>query len=317
MFTRNLREEILVKPVRQLGATELLIVSGYASASMAYRHLAIPEIRGNGIKVQLIIGMAQSEGISLADHNMFKEIEGTEPFECHYRIERPSVHSKVYVWMSDGAPVKAFVGSANYTEQGFISNRQENALTDEGSPRSAYDYFLDTLKGTMEISHDDIDQHVRFYTHGREYQGGDGDDCVTVSLLASRGQWKNEVPPRSGLNWGQRPEHKRNSNQAYIQIGAKLGRTGFFPARPQRFTVITDDGLSFEAVRAQKSPRIDSGGDAIETPQGNHILGAYFRARLGVQGGALVTRQHLENYGRTDVTFCKLEDETYQMDFSV
>ncbi len=317
MLVRNLLQEILVKPVQQLGATELLVVSGYASASMVYRHLAIPEIHENKVKVRLIVGMARSDGISLADHNMFKEVEATNGFECYYRASGSSVHSKVYVWMSDREPVKAFVGSANYTEQGFISNLQENAMA-EGNSRDAYNYFMDTLKETMEITHDDIDQHVRFYTNNHQNRdGGEDDDCVIVSLLGTRGEWRNEVPERSGLNWGQRPEHRRNPNQAYIQIGARLARTGFFPPRPERFTVLTDDGLSFEAVRAQKTSRVDSGGDAIETPQGNHILGAYFRARLGVQSGAPVKRQHLENYGRTDVTFCKLEDETYLMNFSV
>ena len=76
---------------------------------------------------------------------------------------------------------------------------------------------------------------------------------------------------------------------------------------------MTDDGLSFVAVRAQKSER----GDAIETPEGNHILGAYLRSRMGIPGGAPVAKRDLDNYGRTDVEFCKIEDGTYYMDFSV
>ena len=302
MISQNLFEEVLITPASG-GASELLIVSGYASGSMAYRHLSTPEIAGAGVKTRLIVGMA-SEGIRLADHGMFNRLEKDHNFECHYRIARPSVHSKVYVWMSGDTPLTAFVGSANYTEQGFLSSRQENAM-DETDPREAYRYFADTLRGSLEISHDDIEDNV--ILRRDEPRFADPDDCLTVSLL-SRG----EVPERSGLNWGQRPEQGRNPNQAYIQLGAEIGRGDFFPPRPEPFTVVTDDDLSFTAVRAQKSGY----GDAIETPEGNHILGAYFRARIGVPGGAPVAKRDLENYGRTDVTFWKIEDSTYYMDFS-
>lgn len=304
MIHQNLFEEILVSPASG-GADELLIVSGYASGSMAYRHLATLEIAGADIRTRLIVGMA-SEGIMLADHDMFRRLETESPFECHYRIASPPVHSKVYVWMRGDAPFRAFIGSANYTEQGFLSSRQENAM-DETDPQAAHGYFMDTLRGAMEISHDDIEDNV--ILRRDEPSSRDSDDEIRVSLLSRDGV----VPLRSGLNWGQRPEQRRDPNEAYIQLGAEIGRSDFFPPNPEHFTVMTDDGLSFIAVRAQKS----DAGDAIETPEGNHILGAYMRARIGVRSGAPVTKSDLENYGRTDVTFYKIEDDTYYMDFSV
>ena len=304
MIHQNLFEEILVSPASG-GADGLLIVSGYASGSMAYRHLATPEIAGAGVKVRLVVGMAaSSDGIRLADHDMFRQLETESPFECHYRIAPPAVHSKVYVWMRGDAPMRAFIGSANYTEQGFLSNRQENAM-DETDPQAAHGYFMDTLRGAMGISHDDIEDNV--VLRRNEPRSRESGDCITVSLLSRAGV----VPTRSGLNWGQR--YGRNPNQAYIQLGAEIGRSDFFPTRPEQFTVVTDDNLSFIAVRAQKS----DAGDAIETPEGNHILGAYLRARIGVRSGAPVAKRDLENYGRTDITFCKIEDDTYSMDFSV
>lgn len=306
MIYQNLFERVLVSPASG-GADGLLIVSGYASGSMAYRHLSTPEIAGAGVKVRLVVGMAStSDGIRLADHDMFNRLEKEAAFECHYRIAPPAVHSKVYVWMRGNAPLRAFVGSANYTEQGFLSGRQENAM-DETDPREARGYFMDTLRGAMEVSHDDIEDNVTLRRN--EPRSRESGDCITVSLLSRTGA----VPTRSGLNWGQR--YGRNPNQAYIQLGAARAKSGFFPPRPEQFTVVTDDNLSFIAVRAQKSG--DRGGDAIETPEGNHILGAYLRARIGVRSGAPVTERDLENYGRTDITFCKIECDTYYMDFSV
>ena len=310
MISRNLFQRVLVNPVTQNQATKLFIVSGYASGSMAYRHLATPEIVNNNVEVNLVVGMA-SEGVGLADHSMFTRLEAEERFRCYYRITSPTVHSKVYVWMAGNEPVKALVGSANYSEQGLRSRQQENVMTDT-DPDSALSYFEETLQGTMEVSHDDIEQHVRFYRGDDTHQSRVDNDCITVSLLMRNGQVHN----RAGLNWGQRPEYERNPNQAYIQLGARIARSGFFPPKPERFTVITDDGLSLIAVRASKDTD-GRGGDSLETPEGNHILGAYFRARLSVPSGNPVTRQHLEAYGRTDVEFCRLDEDTFLMNFSL
>lgn len=56
---------------------------------------------------------------------------------------------------------------------------------------------------------------------------------------------------------------------------------------------------------------------AIHTTKSNSIFGKYFRERLNVPLGNFVVKQDLINYGRTDVKICKIDDETYFMDFSV
>lgn len=78
-----------------------------------------------------------------------------------------------------------------------------------------------------------------------------------------------------------------------------------------RFAVLTDDGQSFIFHRAQDNRK------ALHSPDDNSIIGKYFRSRIGVEDGAFVYRMDLENYGRTNVTFTKINDETYYMDFSV
>ena len=132
------------------------------------------------------------------------------------------------------------------------------------------------------------------------------EDTVTLSLLISRGKRKGEIHQKSGLNWGFRPN--RNRNEAYIPVPVQ--HYEFFPPIKQEFTVLTDDGYPFIFVKAQER------GKALETPQSNAELGYYFRKRLGLQFGEFVTKQHLIDYGRTDVTFTKIDEETYLMDFS-
>ena len=302
MISENLYREVLLAPA-EAGATELRAVSGYASASMAHRHLREEALQRNGVNIQLVCGMASADGVSLVDDSMFSQLQQGGLFQCHYRVDRPSIHSKVYVWMTGDTPTSAFVGSANYTQRGFLAPSQQRETMAEADPEQALAFFKAALQGSLEIGHDDIEHHVALFAPRQ--MRPEAQDCVTLSLLTNRG----EVALRSGLNWGQRPG--RNRDQAYLRVPTAIGRTGFFPGRATQFTVLTDDGLSFIAVTAQ------DGDKAIETPDGNHILGEYFRLRLGVPLGDLVTRQHLDAYGRYDIEFCKLDDETFLMDFSV
>jgi len=134
---------------------------------------------------------------------------------------------------------------------------------------------------------------------------GSGVQRVTLSLLSKNG----ETGARSGLNWGQR--HKREPNQAYIPLPSTVARSGFFPLGRQHFSVLTDDGIHLILRVEQENNK------AITTPLNNSLLGEYFRRRIGVANGAYVWKQNLIDYGRTDVTFYKLDDEQYVMDFSV
>jgi len=111
-----------------------------------------------------------------------------------------------------------------------------------------------------------------------------------------------------------RPDrHRKDLNAAYIQLPPNVYRSDFFPIRGTHFTILTDDGKSLICTRAAK----DEIGHQIETPHDNQLLGEYFRNRLGVEYGERVTKADLDLYGRTDVTFCKIDDETFEMDFSV
>ena len=296
MITKDLFRNILVNPAND-GCTELLIVSGYATASMAHRHLQEIEAQ-----VQLIYGMASIDGVSLVDNAMFRNRESQGRFNCHYRVERLPVHSKVYVWLAESKPVKAYVGSANYTQAGFFGAHQEEAMS-EADPTEAFAYYNKILRGSLEIGHDDIEQRVTFFS--QEERTERPKDCVNLPLATRTG----EPGSRSGLNWGQRPG--RHPDQAYIPIPTAIGQTSFFPPRATRFTVLTDDGFSFIAVVAQDNDK------AIHTPDGNYILGQYFRDRLGARRGERLRGHHLLSYGRANVEFCKLDDETFLMDFSV
>jgi NgoFVII restriction endonuclease len=75
--------------------------------------------------------------------------------------------------------------------------------------------------------------------------------------------------------------------------------------------VMTDDGKEFICVRAQEN------GKGLHTTLNNSLLGEYFRYRLELKSGAFIRKSDLLRYGRTNVDFYKVDEETYMMDFSV
>ncbi|MCY3833287.1 MAG: NgoFVII family restriction endonuclease [Chloroflexi bacterium] len=291
----------------QYANTRLQIVSGFATASMAQRHLETLKECSANASIELIVGMTHHSGIERAQHTAFCQLSQDQPygmdFSCRYIAQESPIHAKCYVWSNDSGPYSAFCGSANYTMAGFVRSQIEGMAN--ADPASVARFFLDCLPYTVDCLDESVLEHVSL-TETRRTDDRATEDTVTLSLLISRGKRKGEIHQKSGLNWGFRPN--RNRNEAYIPVPVQ--HYEFFPPIKQEFTVLTDDGYPFIFVKAQER------GKALETPQSNAELGYYFRKRLGLQFGEFVTKQHLIDYGRTDVTFTKIDEETYLMDFS-
>lgn len=320
MLTRDLFKKILLVPARK--ADTLVIVAGYASPMMVKEHF---EKLPAGIKVQLLIGMSSIEGVKRLNHVAFKKLEGEDllgRFECRYIDHLPAVHSKVYVWLKNGRPKLAFIGSANYSKEAFLYRRE---ILIPGDAVAAARYCASLRADSVSCLAADVEDRVRLTEFERRQpthraprparilttrrvaapEFSPDAESVRVSLLTKRG----EVGDHSGLNWSQRPERKRQ-NEAYIPIPSALGKSGFFPPKAQPFILVTDDGQAIDAVIAQ------DGNKAIHSHKDNTILGRYFRARLGLDLNAKITRADLERYGRTDVVFQKTAEDTYLMDFA-
>lgn len=323
MYHKDLFDTVLLNPMEQ-GATSLFIVSGYATPAMVYEHFETVEERlGKPLIVNLIIGMATSDGILRAYHNLFKRISLQDypaNFKCYYLISKPAAHSKVYAWDGNDTSNLGFVGSANYTLTGFKYQREAIAGHDSAELRA---YFASLLPQSIECIDPRAEEFLKFNEGNLQRakritkkeppvdtlpRGLSPETLAAKPVVLTQLDQNGQLPTRSGLNWGQRPG--RNHNQAYLRVPANIARSGFFPPRGQHFTIITDDGKSFDAVIAQDHSK------AIETPKDNSILGLYIRTRLGLNSGDFVSKSDLENYGRTDVTVTKIDDETYYLDFS-
>lgn len=317
MITESFREQVLLNPLRE-GYTELFIVSGYASAVAALQHLTggsyheDPKIPKHG-RLTLVVGMYLADGIRRSDHELFLDLcHRYDNFECRYVTTGAPVHSKAYVWLKKGSPLLAYIGSANYTLAASRCDTRE--LLSTSDPNETYQYCKAIYTQSIHCTEvKELLVRSEYRTIKRVSLEKDlAQDYLTelpsVKLPLTAHGKEEAVPLKSGLNWGQRAG--REPNQAYISVPGKVQALGFFPPRGEYFTVITDDGNTFQMSRRQDN------GKALHTPN-NSDLGRYFRKRLRLPEGSLVTINDLLAYGRTDVTFYYLGDDTYYMDFSV
>ncbi|MEI6787507.1 MAG: restriction endonuclease PLD domain-containing protein [bacterium] len=321
MLAKNLFNDVLVKPLKE-GSDKLCIVSGYATAAMAFHHLQEGHKLQHKFDVELLVGMCPKDGLSLSNHRGFQQLERVDYkgiFRCSYIYKAPAVHSKVYIWLRRNLPVSAFLGSANYTQNAFGKAQREAMAPCDAI--CAYDYFQKFNSDSVFCTAPEVEELIPIYDDksyfnkrlpttlsAREKASQDltGLSSVEVSLLDRSGM----LPSRSGLNWGQRPEVRREPNQAYIRLPSTVYMTDFFPKRGVTFTVLTDDEKVLICTRAQDN------GKAIHTPQNNSLIGEYFRSRLSLPSGALVKKEDLVRYGSTTLRFYKIDEETYFLDFS-
>ena len=316
MLTDDLFNRVLIAPAAEQGINRLRIVSGFATPNMAVRHMEQLSKCGAKIDIDLIIGMTRHAGIERARHVGFQKLASKGAYglniNCRYVVKGNAVHAKTYCWLKDKQPILGFTGSANYSLTAFGKSQTENMTQDVAADTS--NFYKKIKKQTEDCLLRNIESHLTL-TEAKQFvapskrvsraneQIDEAAGEVHLSLLTRAG----ETPNRSGINWGQRAN--RDQNQAYINIPAKIGKSGFFPSRYEQFAVLTDDDESFIMVRAQDD------GKGLETTQNNALLGAYLRSRMGLPSGIYVTRAHLEAYGRTFVTFKKIDEETYLMDF--
>ena len=141
------------------------------------------------------------------------------------------------------------------------------------------------------------------------------DNTVRINLLDNRRNYGVIY----GLNWAFNPntgmlrDVSRTGNESYIQLPQEVYTSDFFP-KSENF-IITDD-LGKDYIFNRSQPKIKDGDpQALSTPESNRIFGLYIRHRLGLKSGALITKNDLLNYGRTDIVF-KKEGNSFYMDFS-
>ena len=290
-----------------------------------------------GLSVEIILGMTKSSLSKKKHEDLCRLIrflnasKGMPKVSCRYIVNGPEVHSKVYIWEGcdrngHRVPITAYCGSLNYTMNAYYKRRESVCSCDAFS---AWKYYDELLKDTIDCFDSSVSEKLKKVINRssdayeepdnseKDYLRYDSEtpvDSLNVSLLRADG---SDTGYGSGINWGIRKNGtKRDPNQAYIPYNRNDKRAGFFPDRinPEdencpMFKVITKDFGSFHMRVAQQ------GNKAIHSVESNSIIGEWIRKRIGAPSGGYVTKQMLELYGKTYVTFRKYEDGTYLLDF--
>lgn len=316
MITKDLLETIFFKPIKN-GANKLFIIAGYASPNMAsWLIKELQEKKLRPIEISLLVGMTPYDGLSETVHEGFKELharksEEMSSFSCSYLSDNPPVHSNVYIWMKNDCPYCAYCGSGGFMQGSFLSSRME--VFENCDPKGALEYYEEIEARTIYCNNEEVADNIKITSkheildndsHTVVCIAGEGVEKIELSLLSSRG----DTGKRSGLNWGQRDN--RNRNEAYIRLPSNVANRNFFPLQKQHFLAKTDDNYTLTLCVEQQNNK------ALTTPLSNAQLGEYFRHRLGLPNGEFITKEHLVNYGRTSVTFYKIDEEEFYMDFS-
>lgn len=138
---------------------------------------------------------------------------------------------------------------------------------------------------------------------------------VALSSRSETGTVRGEPHMVWGLNWGV-GRNMRNRNEAAIAIPQAAWRASpdFFPRGTSgnrvQFRVFTDDGASMDMTVVEQNDK------ALHSVPTNDLLGLYFRRRLGVADGSVVTLGHLRAFGSRFVRFSLLDDDSYVMEYS-
>lgn len=306
-LSHNLYDEVLMNSIKQ-GARKISIVTGYSSPAIVHKLFKDTSDQKIDIQVDLTIGMTTNGLVNSINHRDFLKLQKEKNFHCRYVTQFPPVHAKIYLLENetDMSIKNAFGGSANFSINGLI-NGQIEIMTAVNAVKAKEFIEAIRLKSSF-INQSQITNNIKEQVQGIKNKTIE-DNTVTLTLLNSKNI--NETPKRSGINWGQRPDVGREPNQAYINIPATINQQNFFPDIGIPFIIQTDDNQTLAVVRAQDN------GKGLHTYESNALMGKYLRDRLGLEHGIFVTKKHLEDYGRTDVTIKKLDDETYYMDFSV
>lgn len=311
-YSDNVVQELLFEPIN-VGANKLCILASHATPSMASWLLKNYEENGiTDIEVELIVGNVVDEGIDATSHEGFKDLHGNRytntwsNFSCCYLCQPPAQKDNYYIWLNGETPIKAYCCSYEFTQQSMF--RCNRGSIHSRAVAYAYKLYEKAVDRSIYCNHAEVDDLIIVHSSNASFLNSSAtseENCVHLSLLARGG----ETGTKSGLNWGQR--NHRNKNEAYIPLPVNIARSNFFPLNKQHFLAVTDDHHTLQLRVEQQNDK------AITTPASNALLGEYFRNRLGLPNGSYIKKEDLIAYGRSDVTFYKIDEEQYYMDFSI
>lgn len=210
MIYQDIMQAVLLKPASE-GATNLRIVSGYASPAMLENHLRQLKQANLSVGIHLTVGMTKGT-LDAQDRRGYQDVVaadwgGSRVLGVRVISKGPQVHSKVYVWDGPAGYHKAFAGSANYSVSAMVEeNTREVCAEVDWTEADQYVRGCEANARSVIYSSGDRkkwrDQELALSNAMPEESAILWDQYVDIPLLVRRGG-RLEVPAKSGVNWGQ------------------------------------------------------------------------------------------------------------------
>lgn len=345
-YTEELYTQVIKKPAKHFN--HLKIISGYASAKFLRKLL----IDYPSHHVTLIIGMA-SQGISRIDHQEFQNIcSKYSNIHVFYQIELPPTHMKVYQWYLDDSPHVSFIGSANFSENGFFGQKEILAPTIDD-----FSVLIETiLLRSMSCLNEKVDSLIPFFEVNDDRGFVPGESGVTYSTggnaIPHKASKKQIVSEKDGTYSKSKVNLKRlllNNfrltpfNHATVELmlledphwQTKSLNVWTRPYNTKEDTYIDIDrtnkignyqydffprGVHIQLISDDNVQwlvqRTGEYGKDLVVVEGVNFYD-YFSSRLDIREDRPIAYKDLLEYGRTNVEFYKVNDDQFILDFSV
>lgn len=337
-YCKNLEEIIFNKHKEFVkDPDELIIISGYLGPTPVSRLKSLP------FKTTVIAGM-YTNGMNPALYHSLKDSMSNNP-NLSILFSKREVHSKIYIWMRNNKPSYVLIGSANFSDNGLLSDFRESLAdmdlrSDTGSLLDYYELIKESSTNKPVLTEKKHSKSESTTDLILKQDDTKGTPSINLPLYKKS---DGEVHEKSGLNWGNSKGHTAIGD-AYIAIPKDIIKAvpDFFPPFDPNYNsntkrkrdsdpieIIWDDGVTMEAsaegiqnYNNKNYPKqITSYSGKSKKELGGiskkSILGRYLRKRMGIDVDKTITRKDLDNYGRATITFTKISDGVYSADFSV
>lgn len=325
IYITNLYQNIIIKGCEN--ATELKVCTGYSSSEFVKKVLDdCPTL-----KIELFLGMTVY-GISSKNHDGFiKLIENyKERIKVWYQITEPPTHTKSYTFFKNEVEIQSYIGSANFTKNGFIK-WNEMLISSE---LSLNDFYEAQKCLSMLANNEEIEKYIFLYEEDEistnfieeeEEQfiyvvDKDNQDSVSkyvdTDILSKKNNFTDfryrrrlTIIPEKFPLWKRKGINASlNGGRSTLLQTATFQFDTIFPL-DKKIRILTKDGNSFVAY-------VDSSPSILEiefTPS----LHTYISKRIGHCPSSYLTREILVDKKMNDVRFLKIEEDLYEMIFEI
>lgn len=317
-------DELYKKIIQQYSriSNNLNIISGYGSSK--FLSMIIEEFPN--LQINLFIGMSQT-GISFREHQSFLILMGKhEKLSIYYQVKGPLTHIKLLEF-STMYRNTTFLGSANFTENGFINNHEAMVCLNEQDNSNLFERQKSV---SLLCTDPDIENKIKFYeesTLSTIEPDTESFEHVNQHVINEKEEKKydrfleyrksNKIPTKYNLtvvlnenndpNWASNGINAifKNKKSFLIQRNSWFFNS-FFP-KNHSFILLTESGQEF---KAQLSGDFERHLELVDME-----FYEYFSKILGFKDSRPISEKDLENIGMNKIYFEKKEESIYLMYF--